>query len=486
MAASPSHDRCAGVLLGLAAGDALGAGYEFGSPPSGEASMKGGGLGGWEPGEWTDDTQMAICIAEETATGIVDPARVAGRFLDWYRSGPVDVGVQTSSVLSHSADADGLAASAVSYFGSHPDGSAGNGSLMRTAPLALAHLGDDKRLVELAMSVSALTHADPVAGEACALWCIAIDRAIRQGRLDGTRDGIDLLPVERRSYWEERLEEVEAGPPSRFSPNRFVVSAFQAALAAILHTPVPEVEPCRHLEDALHAAVRIGDDTDTVAAIAGSLLGARWGASAVPVLWRAMLHGKPGVYGRRDYSSQDLVRLAVMSARRGEPDSIGWPDADDLMPYYLENWPAPSRVLALKEDSGVLLGTVFGADTASADVTVSLCRIGRTQLHAVRHPIRIELGLVDGDETANANLDFTFHDLAQAMVRWRSEDKTVLVHCVGAQHRTPAVGAAYLAEKLGLSGREALRRVCTQLHVAGTNTAFEEALARVWPDEMSR
>jgi hypothetical protein len=193
-----------------------------------------------------------------------------------------------------------------------------------------------------------------------------------------------------------------------------------------------------------------------------------------------MLHGKSGVYGRPDYSSQDLVRLAVMSARRGEPDSIGWPDADDLMPFYLENWPASSRVVALKEDPGVLLTTVFGAATASADITVSLCHMGRTQLDPVRHPIRIELGLVDGGKTANANLDFTFYDLARAMVRWRSEDKTVLVHCVGAVHRTPAVGAAYLAEKLGLSGREALRRVATQLPTAGVNPVFEEALARVW------
>ena len=411
--------------------------------PSAKALMNGGGLGGWEPGEWTDDTQMAICIAEETATGTVDPVRVAGRFLDWYRSGPADVGVQTASVLSHAENAAGVAASAAEYFRSHPDKSAGNGSLMRTAPLALANLGDDRRLVELATSVSALTHADPVAGEACALWCIAIDRAIREGRLDGARDGIDLLPVERRGYWAERLEEVEAGPPSRFSHNTFVVSAFQAALAAILHTPILEVEPCRHLQEALHAAVRIGDDTDTVAAIAGSLLGARWGASALPVLWRAVLHGKPGVYGRPDYASQDLVRLAVMSARCGESDSTGWPDADDLTRYLLKNWPAPSLVPGLKEDPGVLLGTVFGAATASADVTVSLCRMGRTQVDPVRHPIRIELGLVDGGETANANLDFTFHDLARAIVRWRSEDKAVLVRCVRAEHRTPAVGAAY-------------------------------------------
>ena len=233
---------------------------------------------------------------------------------------------------------------------------------------------------------------------------------------------------------------------ARFSPNGFVVSAFQAALAAIRYTPIPEIEPCRHLQHALHAAVRIGDDTDTVAAIAGSLLGPRWGASAVPILWRAILHGKPGVYERPDYSSQDLVRLAVMSARHGEADSIGWPDADDLLPYYLREFPAPSEVCRLEEDAGVLLGNVFGATDTDADVTVSLCRMGRTQLDAVHHPITVELGLVDGGPTANSNLDFTLHDLAKAITRWRSENKTVLVHCVRAEHRTPAGGAAYVAE----------------------------------------
>ena len=97
------RDRCAGVLLGLAAGDALGAGYELSTPPRGDARMKGGGLGHWEPGEWTDDTQMALCIAEEAATGHLDPRAVAGRFLDWYRSGPADVGAQTGAVLSRAS-----------------------------------------------------------------------------------------------------------------------------------------------------------------------------------------------------------------------------------------------------------------------------------------------------------------------------------------------------------------------------------------------
>jgi hypothetical protein len=69
MAIGPDLDRCAGVILGLAAGDALGAGHEFGTPPSGDASMKGGGLGGWQPGEWTDDTQMAIWIRRRDGDG---------------------------------------------------------------------------------------------------------------------------------------------------------------------------------------------------------------------------------------------------------------------------------------------------------------------------------------------------------------------------------------------------------------------------------
>jgi ADP-ribosylglycohydrolase len=85
----------------------------------------------------------------------------------------------------------------------------------------------------------------------------------------------------------------------------------QAAHAAILQTPVPADDPARHLRDALVAAVRIGHDTDTVAAIAGQVLGARWGASAVPERWRRLLHGWPGL------DADDLVRLALRVAGQG-------------------------------------------------------------------------------------------------------------------------------------------------------------------------
>ncbi len=472
MSLSPAQlDRCAGVLLGLAAGDALGAGYEFAAPPPGEAEMIGGGLGGWDPGEWTDDTQMALCIAEETATGSLDALAVAERFLSWYRSGPADVGIQTRAVLSSAERATEVPVRAARYFESHPDNSAGNGSLMRTAPVALAHLGDDGALLASAMAVSSLTHADPLAGEACALWCIAIDRAVREGHLEGIFDGLALLPRARRSFWEERLEEARTGPPSRFTPNGFVVTALQAAISSIWSTPVPGDLPCRHLQDSLQTAVKVGNDTDTVAAIAGSLLGARWGSSALPVDWQLALHGWPG------YRARDLVRLAVLSARGGEPDSSGWPSAPDLTEYYERTGPAEPFVHPLAEDPGVLLANIAGAAVTEADVVVSLCRMGPAQ---PPHSDRAEIWLLDSAEPAdNPNLEFILLDLGRAISRWREEGKTVLVHCVQAESRTPAVAAAYLARRDGMSGIDALAAVKSQVPQARSNQVFEEALGRL-------
>ena len=104
---------------------------------------------------------------------------------------------------------------------------------------------------------------------------------------------MDLLPSERRPAWAELLDRALTGNPGSFTPNGFVVTALQAALAAVHQTPVPGPMPTLHFQNALQAAVTIGDDTDTVAAIAGALLGARWGISAIPYAWRRMLHGWP-------------------------------------------------------------------------------------------------------------------------------------------------------------------------------------------------
>jgi ADP-ribosylglycohydrolase len=225
--------------VGLVAGDALGAGYEFNPTPPADIDMVGGGAFGWAPGEWTDDTQMAVCVAEVAATGALDGAEVGDRFIDWYRSGPKDVGNQTRAVLGRACNGAELSLVAEQHFERHPDGSAGNGSLMRTAAVALAHLGDDHALAAAARSISGLTHADPRAGDACVLWCVAIDRAVREQRLDGAWDGLALLGAAAREQWEPIPRRGHHATAGHLLRQRVRVTALQAALAAVMQTPVP-------------------------------------------------------------------------------------------------------------------------------------------------------------------------------------------------------------------------------------------------------
>jgi ADP-ribosylglycohydrolase len=161
---------------------------------------------GWELGEWTDDTAMALAIATAGESGQLRTHEVAANFLDWLGSGPKDVGIQTRRVLRAAAgDPSRVASCAAEHFRLNPRNSAGNGSLMRTAPVALSYLGDDAAIARAAREISDLTHADPVAGEACVLWSIAVDRAVREGRVDGVRDGLGVLDEARAKAWEAWL-----------------------------------------------------------------------------------------------------------------------------------------------------------------------------------------------------------------------------------------------------------------------------------------
>ena len=291
-------DRIVGAVLGSAAGDALGAGYEFTDPGlDTPIYMKGGGIFGWAPGEWTDDTQMAVAVLDAAAGGELDMEGVAANFLAWFDSMPTDVGNQTASVLSSATGQTDLGACAAAYLDTHPGG-AGNGGLMRNTPVALTALGDRDLVAERAKAVASLTHAHPNSVAACVIWSLAIEEAVTSSDPDeqfdweaAVRRGLEYLPEDRCKRWTEIIDEAVEGPPGRFNPNGWVVTAFQAALAAIIHTPVPEDNSQGHLSAALVAAVRIGHDTDTVAAIAGGLLGARWGASAVPDEWWQLIHG---------------------------------------------------------------------------------------------------------------------------------------------------------------------------------------------------
>ncbi|MHB8334881.1 MAG: ADP-ribosylglycohydrolase family protein [Acidimicrobiales bacterium] len=312
-------DRAVGAVIGGAVGDALGAGYEFGPVPQpNDVTMRRGTLTGAPAGHWTDDTAMAIAILEVAAaqgTLITDHAAVSvgERFLEWYRSGPSDIGNQTRAVLSRATSGVDLAETAAREQALDPD-RAGNGSLMRTGPVALAHLGDEANLVSAARAMSVLTHPNPIALDACVLWTLAIDHAIRTGELVGPRVGLHQIEAARRSLWVRWIDDAESLEPRTFNPNGYVVTALQAAWSAIHVTR----ENHDHFGSGLSQAVAIGDDTDTVAAIAGSLLGAAYGASSIPLAWKNGLAGWPA-----QYRSADLVRLAMRAAKRGGTDEQG-------------------------------------------------------------------------------------------------------------------------------------------------------------------
>lgn len=305
-------NRAAGTLLGLAAGDALGAGYEFGPPLPDDASvgMIGGGTFDWAPGEWTDDTSMAIPIARVLARGGLDKLdpreseagldEIVKAWAEWARTAK-DVGTQTRAVLALMPTPTAAnARQAAKAVHDHTGRSGGNGSLMRTAPVALAYLDDPDALAVAARTISDLTHYEQDAGDACVLWSLAIRHAVVTGELD-VRVGIRWLDADRQQRWLDIIDVAEQRQPRDFENNGWVVEALQGAWSAIHHSTV---SINAGFADAVERAVRGGRDTDTVAAIAGSLAGAAAGAGGIPQQWRDIVHGWPGLRG------DDLVELA--------------------------------------------------------------------------------------------------------------------------------------------------------------------------------
>lgn len=424
-------DRAAGVLLASAAGDALGAGYEFTYPkPSDTISMKGGGPFGFAPGEWTDDTSMAVAVARVTAQGLdvrstAGLDAVAAGFAEWYDSNPKDIGNQTRAVLSQrDRSGRGMQATAAGLHGLK----GGNGSLMRTAAVGIAYLDDAAACAEAALQVSALTHDDGHAGEACQIWSHAIRHAVLNGTFDGVADYLTNAPRTVALYWQPLIAQAETAGPEDFPRNGWVVHALQTAWWAITHA---DKSDARHLQSALELAVRAGHDTDTTAAIAGGLLGARWGASAVPAQWRRVLHGWPGL------RSRDLIVLAALTAAGGDHDREGWPGIERL--DYSRNWDTTAQAVQHPHDSGVFLGGYDAVFSGKYDAVVSLCRMGSAKLD-VEH---IEFWMKDAGLRGNPNLQFVLDDAARTIKALRSEGKTVLLHCVAGRSRTPSVAARY-------------------------------------------
>ncbi|MEU9942000.1 ADP-ribosylglycohydrolase family protein [Streptomyces lavendulae] len=274
-------DRAVGAVVGSAAGDALGAPYEFG--PAGALSARGEemrGGGGWDPGEATDDTQMAVLVGESLLEhGGLEPADVFARFRHWAAWEPKDIGLQTEAVLS-SGDPWDLAAALHFQVNAR---AAGNGSLMRAATSAVwfAPAGRGATM-DAARRIAALTHGDRAAWEGTAvlheLVRVALDGA---DPLAALPEVLDAVHPEHRAQYARVL-----GPA--WHPD--LATEFNGAVWPCLGSAVWALRTTGGFAAAVRAAVDLGGDTDTVAAVTGALAGAVYGSRAIPREWTEPLH----------------------------------------------------------------------------------------------------------------------------------------------------------------------------------------------------
>jgi ADP-ribosylglycohydrolase len=289
-ASAPAEaDRFLGCLLGLAVGDAVGTTLEFKAPGSFKPidDMVGGGPFSLEPGQWTDDTSMALCLAESLieCQGF-DAVDQLTRYTRWYKEGHLsakghcfDIGNATRSAL------DEFGRTGEPWCGSTSPNSAGNGSLMRLAPIPMAFANQPHEMLQHAADSSRTTHGALEAIDACRYYAGLLLGALR-GESKDTLLAPFYCPIP--NYWEQnplapKIHEVAEGSfltkePPQIKGSGYVVQALEAALWAF--------HKSNNFRDGCLLAANLGDDADTTAAIYGQIAGAHYGAGGIPAGWR--------------------------------------------------------------------------------------------------------------------------------------------------------------------------------------------------------
>ena len=285
-------------MLGLLIGDALGVPYEFHGPeqipevaqiemepPAGFRRAHASVL----PGTWSDDGAQALCLLasllEQARLDLVD---FSARLVRWYDEGYLavdgrvfDVGVQTGAALRRLASGTDPAQA-----GPDDEYDNGNGSLMRVLPLALWHRGDDEALLEDAMRSSLPTHGHLRSQLCCAIYCLWARRLLDGEELGAAWDrAVDTLEqvARGREAWAREIGSLALRREPHGRGSGYVVDCLHSARLALQE---------HSFEAVVKAAIALGNDTDTTAAVAGGLAGIRFGASAIPERWHRALRGR--------------------------------------------------------------------------------------------------------------------------------------------------------------------------------------------------
>jgi ADP-ribosyl-[dinitrogen reductase] hydrolase len=298
-------ERYRGALLGLACGDAVGTSVEFQPRESFKplTNMIGGGPFNLKPGQWTDDTSMALCLAESLLTqNDFDAADQMGRYLNWWQRGYLsstgecfDIGMTVRDALTRYQE------TGAPFAGSTDPYTAGNGSLMRLVPVVLYYFPDSDRIRTFSANSSRTTHAAPEAIECCQLLAELISKALK-GELK-----VNLRSLPETAFGQPKLVAIARGDylgksKSEIRGSGYCIASLEAALWCFHHTD--------SFETAILEAANLGDDADTTAAIVGQLAGAHYGVRAIPEGWLEKLHLREYIEATADA----LLRAATLGS----------------------------------------------------------------------------------------------------------------------------------------------------------------------------
>ena len=300
-------NRIAGVAVGAVVGDALGMPLEFDPARPVDRLVRDMLPGRIPAGSFTDDTEMALALAESLlAQRPLNPDDLAQRFVAWIEGQPPDVGIHTASVLWRIADGEPWE-TATAAVQARNSGSAGNGSVMRCWPVALAWWDDLDRLLEDSVLQSRVTHPHPECNAGSAFVNAAIYHLLHgltpEAAIARALDDADL-PAPSRA-----VVEAAPGKDRRDLPNSgWVRHTLESVVWGLLTTHT--------FEDAVVNVVNLGSDADTAGAVAGALAGAAYGLDAIPQRWRTTLCGEFPLRSGRLWHAADLVTLAERLANR--------------------------------------------------------------------------------------------------------------------------------------------------------------------------
>jgi ADP-ribosyl-[dinitrogen reductase] hydrolase len=300
-AAPDLHDRLRGVAVGAAIGDALGMPLEFKPPVPPARLVRMMTPGRLPAGSFTDDTEMALALADSLLEKKpLDASNLARHFVRWYETRPPDVGMHTATVLREISLGCAWQTASAAAHQAHPH-SAGNGSVMRCWPVALTYWDDLPGLLRNSRLQSDVTHAHHECLAASEFVSATIHfllaghepRAAVAAALDACAPPSTLRAVVEAAPRKARNELPNTG---------WVRHTVESAVWGLLTT--------RSFEDAVAQVVNLGNDADTAGAVAGALAGAAYGVNAIPLPWRNALRGE---WPRGSGVIWDATRFAALA-----------------------------------------------------------------------------------------------------------------------------------------------------------------------------